>query len=126
MGERCSQMGGGALAHGWAAAGRRARGVIGRGGGAVTHGWEVVPSLLDGRRQVGGRAATLGGEEDGRWRYAGTIESGASAARFGSKLIGMNRWWDPHVSHIQANENGVGGRCRWLFRSEGGKTEQVG
>jgi hypothetical protein len=124
MGERCSQMGGGALAHGWAAAGRRARGVIGRGGGAVTHGWEVVPSLLDGRRQVGGRAATLGGEEDGRWRYAGTIESGASAARFGSKLIGMNRWWDPHVTHgpTETAWEGAADGCSGAR----GKIEQVG
>jgi hypothetical protein len=29
--------------------------------------------------------------------------------------------WDPHVSHVQANENGMGGHCRWFFGSEGAK-----
>jgi hypothetical protein len=96
-------MGGGTLAHGWAAPSvldgwRRVGGLVaalgreaalsladGRlrhrspvAGGALAHGW-VAPSLLDGRQRVGRRTATLGMEADGRRRYAGRIESGASA-----------------------------------------------
>jgi hypothetical protein len=79
----------------------------------------------------------LGGEADGWRRYAGRTESGASAARFGSRLIGMNRWWDPRVSHVQANGNGVGGttempmvvqakRQNWARETTTDKSEQLG
>jgi hypothetical protein len=48
-GRRCprSRMGG-ALGLGWAAVGRRARGIVGQGGDAVTRRWQAAPSLADG------------------------------------------------------------------------------
>jgi hypothetical protein len=69
-----SQMGG-TLSLGWVAAGRQARGGIGRGGSAVACGWEVASSLAGGRRCP-------------RSRMGGTL------------ALGMNHWWDPHVNHV--------------------------